>query len=406
MLDWRVLAFAAGLAIFTGLLFGVVPAWLAGRMQPSADALRAQGAPQNSGAGRMRMALIAMQAAFTVALLAGALTLGRGFLKLLGTDLGFRTDHVVTLNVSLAGTRWDTDTCCGAYYAAALERLRAVPGVESAGLAGYLPLIRYSIFMGGATELDSGQKGPVASLNSASPGYFQTMRAELVAGRDFTPADGAPGARVAIVTEDVARAFGPGPIAGRRLKFWGWSTVVGVVRSQRGNGPARGISGEVYLPVEHSTTGFATFVARVRGKTEAYLPVCRDAVRQVDPSVPVYDVKTLDRRLADNLARPRFYATAILFFGGFALLLAIIGVYGVAAYGVAQRTHEIGVRIAVGAAPSALRLAILRLNLAPMVLGMAVGTAAAVGMGRYLQHLAGAAEPAGAGTGAAGAAIL
>ena len=136
--------------------------------------------------------------------------------------------------------------------------------------------------------------------------------------------------------------------------------------------------------------------ARVRGKAERYLAVCRDVVQQVDPQVPVYDVKTLDQRLGETLARPRFYTTAILFFGAFALLLAVTGVYGVATYSIAQRTHEIGVRIAVGASPPRLRRLLLRQSLLPMAAGMAAGVAGAIGMGQFLKHLMTSAEPVGA----------
>jgi ABC-type antimicrobial peptide transport system permease subunit len=149
-----------------------------------------------------------------------------------------------------------------------------------------------------------------------------------------------------------------------------------------------------------------TLVARVRGEAGAYLAVCRDAVQQVDPEVPVYDVKTLEQRLRDNLGRPRFYTTAILFFAGFALLLAVIGTYGVATHWIAQRTQEIGVRIAVGASPRGLRAMVLRQSLLPIAVGMALGAAGAIGLGRFLSHLVSPVEPVGAWTSAVAALLL
>jgi putative ABC transport system permease protein len=162
----------------------------------------------------------------------------------------------------------------------------------------------------------------------------------------------------------------------------------------------------MFLPIEQSPPGFVTFVAHVHGAAAPYMAMCRDAVQQVDRQVPVYDVKTLDRRLSDMLSRPRFYTTAVLFLGGFALLLAVVGIYGAASYSIAQRTHEIGVRIAVGASPSGLRSMLLWQSMFPMALGAAAGVVGAAVLGRYLQHLIAGAEATGAATCAAAATAL
>ena len=143
----------------------------------------------------------------------------------------------------------------------------------------------------------------------------------------------------------------------------------------------------VFLPSEQSSQGFMTFVARVHGRTEAYLALCRDAIQSVDRQVPVFNAMTLDERLAEDLARPRFYTTAVLFFGGFALLLAVIGVYGVASYSIVQRTHELGVRIAIGASAKRMRWMLLRQSLSPVAVGMAAGVAGAFALGRYFEHM-------------------
>jgi len=138
-----VLAFAAGIAALTGVIFGVLPAFLVGRMQATGDVVRTRSSGQSSTAGRMRAVLLAMQGAFTLVLLAGSLTMGRSFLRLLGTDLGFHTDHVITLNVTTAGSRWQADSRSNEYYREALQRLRAVPGVLAAGGVDYLESVRY-----------------------------------------------------------------------------------------------------------------------------------------------------------------------------------------------------------------------------------------------------------------------
>jgi putative ABC transport system permease protein len=389
ILDWRVLAFAVGLAALTGILFGVLPASLMGRMQPSADPLRLPAGGRASGANRLRIVLIALQAGLTLVLVAGSVLMGRTFLRLMETDLGFQTDHVATLNVSLAGTRYEANRIEREYYRQALDRLRAVPGVESAGAVSYLPLID-NIYGAMRYSLDPAREGPAAVINWATPDYFRTMKTGLVKGREFTAADRAGSERVMIVNDTFARELGVEHVVGKRL--WDYrgkvqTTVVGVVRTERLRGPADPGRAQVYFPMEQFPPDFVTFVVRVRGNPRAYLAVCRDALRQVDPQIPVYDVKTLQQRLADNTARPRFYTTAILFFGGFALLLALIGIYGVTAYSIGQRTHEIGVRLAVGAAYGDVRLLLLRQTFLPALAGMVSGTAGALALGRSLQHL-------------------
>lgn len=396
VLNWRVLAFAVALAALTGIAFGVLPASLIGRAQPSADAWRSRsrGRP---GASRLRTALIVLQAALTLALVAGSALMGRTFVRLMGTDLGFRTDHVVTLNVSLAGSRYETGRTERDYYRQAVDRLRALPGVESAAAIQYLPLMPVEGFRGTGFMASPQEKGmgTFAILNYATPGYFRTVGTAVLDGRDFDNADRAGSERVMVVNEAFARELGPGRAVGRRL--WDYQgrevTIVGVVRTERLSGPASREMAQVYLAVDQSRPGFATLVARVRGNPASLLSMCRDAIGSVDHQVPVYDIATLDERLAKNTALPRFYTTAILFLSGFALLLALSGVYGVTNYSIGQRTHEIGLRLAVGAGHANLRLLLLRQTLLPALAGTVIGIAGAFGLGRSLQHLVSGVEP-------------
>ena len=318
--------FAAGIAALTGLIFGVLPAFLVGRMQAGSDALRSRNSGQSSGAGRMRAVLLAVQGAFALVLLAGSFTMGRSFLRLLGTDLGFRAEHVVTLNVATAGGQWEEKDRSREYNHEALARLRAVPGVESAGAVDYLPLME-NVYVAATFALDTSHTVPSALLNAATPDYFRTMGTRIVEGRDFNDTDQDQSDRVAIVNEEFVRKLGIGPHAVGRTLTTRWPTdkpiaIVGVIRNVLALGPDSKPSAQVFL-AEQFGFGYITFVARVHGPAEPYLAVCRDAVQQVDRQVPVYDVKTLDQRLSDTLARPRFYTTAVLFFGGFALLLAV-----------------------------------------------------------------------------------
>ena len=406
ILDWRVLAFAAGTALLTGLLFGVLPASLTGRMLPAADVVHGQPGIHGAGAGRMRAVLVAIEAALAVILVAGSVSMGRSFLKLLGIDLGYGTDRVVTLNVSLVGTSHEGQAAWRQYYGEALERLRAVPGVESAGATSLLPLMR------GLTEsarftLDDRHVDDVG-VREASPDFFRSIGSALVAGREFTAADQQTSEQLVIVNEDFARALGRGDLVGRKISGYRGKayTVVGVVRTVRQAGPGSGIGPDVYRDMDQQPRSWATFTAKVRGDAERYLAPCRDAVQAADAQVPVYDVKTLDQRLSENLARPRLYTSAVLFLGVFALLLAVVGTYGVASYSITRRTHEIGVRIAVGASPRGLRGMLLRQSMLPVACGALAGVAGAGALERYLQHLMAHAEPTGPWTCAVAAAAL
>lgn len=411
VLDWRVLAFAIALAGLTGVIFGVLPAWLLGRMQAAHDGVRSR-TSQSSGARRMRIALLAMQGAFTLVLIAGSVTMGRSFLRLLGANLGYQTDHLVTLNVSLSGTPWATDNHQVLYYDDALARLRAIAGVESAAAVAYLPLMDH-FYGGGAVELDDRHKVSPTIWNNVSPDYFRAMRTRILEGRDFSDGDRQGSDPVAIVTEQFATQLGVGPhVVGKRVSVRYSATIVrtytivGVVETPLARGPAAGSYVQMFRPIAQAAPDFATFVAHVRGAPETYLAMCRDTVQAVDRRVPVYDVRTLDDRLRDNLARPRFYTTAVLFFGGFALLLAIVGIYGVATYSIAQRTQEIGVRIAVGASATSVRSMLLWQSLLPLSCGVLAGIGGAVLSGRYLEHLITHVDATGIGTCAAAAALL
>jgi len=392
ILDWRVLGFAAGIAVLTGLLFGVVPAWMVRHLQPSGDLVRMHSSGPRTA--RLRSLLIAMQAALTLVLLAGSVTMGRSFLHLLGTDIGFRTDHLVTVSVSLAGIADRSESQAREYGRQVLDRLRSVPGVESAAAVDFLPLVE-QMFMGAHLITETGRETSVVVFGKVTSDYFRTMGTEIVYGREFLPADAKTDNYNAIVTEGLAREVADGSsVIGRKVmqkRFDGSGantfTIVGVVRPVRYHGPEGPATEQIFFPADRYFPGFATFIARVHGNAADSLTPCRDAVQSVDREIPVFGVKTYQQRLDETLAVPRFRTTVFLFFGGFALLLAIAGIYGVSSYSITQRRREIGVRIAIGASAQGVRAMILRQALWPIGAGMLIGLGGAAWQGKLLEHL-------------------
>jgi hypothetical protein len=240
-------------------------------------------------------------------------------------------------------------------------------------------------------KMDSGQTLKSIVVNSITNGYFQAMKTPLLAGRDFAESEMQHSEPSVIVNEAFAQSTKLGrAIVGRHLTA-PWSNtpyrIVGVVATVRAAGPANAGGPEIYWPIEEEPPPALTLVARVDGSAEPYLARSRDAVQTVDRSIPVYDVKTIEQRLADVLARPKFYTTATLFLALLAVLLAAVGIFGTAAYSIAQRRHEMGVRMAVGASYQRIRNMIVRESMGPIIYGTIAGMVFAFASGRYTEHL-------------------
>jgi predicted permease len=394
--DWNVLVFAAGLAIAIGVVLGVVTVSLVSRLRSSLHTIRVQPGTRDVGTRRMRSGLVAMQAAITLTLLAGSLVMCSTLFRMLDADLGFRSASVVTLKVSLQGSRYRTGSAEWQYYTDALDRLRRVPGVEAAGAVSFLPLSDNAYMMRGF-KLDSGQTLDGIIINAATPGYFLAMGTTFLAGRDFLTGRSAVSERAVIVNQELADRAGLGAsIVGRRL-ITSWSRepypIVGLVATARLAGPEHPGGPQIYWAVQEEPPPSLTLVARVRGRAEAFLAPCRDAIRSVDREVPVHDIQTLNERVAYVLARPKFYTTATIFLAVLAVLLAAVGIYGASSHSIAHRTREIGVRMALGASRGRVRAMVMRENLMPIALGAAAGIAGALAFGRYFKHLISSAEP-------------
>ncbi len=386
VLDWRVVGFAMIVSVLVGVAFGVVPAWLVARLQPAEDLVH--GRAHGGSANHLRGVLVAVQVSATVVLLAGSIVFSRSFLKLVDTDLGFRPDHGVSLRVSLVGTPYDTEPGRAAFYRNALEKLRSVPGVESAAITDVGPFA--SGMMGAASFISKSGRRLTALWIFVTPDYFRTIGTSIAAGRGLTEADKGGPDRIAVVDDNFANRIGEGTaIVGQTLTAYGGRRVVvaGVVPAFRYWGPEHRESPTVFMPLDESRLAAGTFLVRVRDDANRSLAKCRDALKSVDSRVAVFGMATFDDLLWTTLARPRFYATVVVFFGVFALLLALIGIYGVASYSIAQRVQEIGVRLAIGGTARDVRAMLLRQGLVPIVAGLVAGIAGALALGRVLQHL-------------------
>jgi predicted permease len=406
-LDWRVLLFAAAMSLATGLVFGVLPAWHMSRLQDSNESLRA-GASQR-GLTRLRQALIGVQVCLTLILLAGGMSLGRSFLTMVSADAGFVSEDVLTLRVSMQGTARESDARRQSYYQEALQRLRVLPGVTAAAGVNYLPL---SVQPVGVTKWtsDSGQSSRETMTMIVTPGYFDVLRTPLLRGRDLKESDAETSGGVAVVNEEFARPFGgPDKVMGRvvrRSKDDQGRTIVGVVRSAQHFGPGSEMMAQIFVPLKQAKWPNLTFVLKTRAPMEGVAAAARAALVSVDPAVPVFGVQSLEQHRAERLAQPRLYTGALLFFGGFAALLALLGLYGVVSYSVAQRTPELGVRMALGATTRGLRAMVFRQSMLPLGLALLAGLAAAPVAGKLLAHLIYNARAASAGECLASALLL
>jgi putative ABC transport system permease protein len=385
VLDWRVLGFSAALTLITGVIFGVGPAVYAVR---GCFAVSSRTATPSTGQGRASGLLVAAQMTITIVLLTGSLALGRTFVGLLQVNPGFDVRPLVSLHVSFAGAGYEGGRA-REYYLEAIQRMRQVPGVVAASATQFLPLAS-GAHMASRFTIDSTGPETLATFVPIAPEYFRTLGTRVLAGREFTPSDLSSGESIVIINEELARVFGhPASAVGRRLvDARSARTIVGVVQGMRDSGPTYAPEPQAFVPSRSPAS--LIFVARVNGTTGAardYLAPIRAAVAAVDPKVPVFDVKTMDERLDETLARPKVYATSVIFFGGLALLMAIVGLHGVVAHAVARRTREMAIRLALGTTPRRLRSRVLGRALGWVLLGAIPGIAVTLVSGGYLRNL-------------------
>jgi len=395
-LDGTALGFTVLVSLMTGVLFGMAPAWRATRVDPS-TALREGGHGGGGGVvgGRMRSGLVAAEVALSLVLLVGATLLIRSDLTLEG-KLGFETHGVLSFRVPLPSPKYDA-VRRRAFYEQLSERLRAIHGVEVVGSAQGIPFGPLSgSYDRSQVELE-GRPAPrqseerVSLRSQISPEYFRALGVPLLRGRSFTKADQDSAARVGIINEAFARRHFPAedPV-GQRIKFTDdpaapWITIVGVAKDLRQDRPPQPIEPAIYLPF---TEGSQTLVVRTTlADPLALVPAVRAIVREMDAGLPTYLVQTLERVVTRTLWRQRLQGRVLGIFASLALLLAVCGIYGVISYAVAQRTRELGVRLALGATRGQVFALVLGQGARLALLGLLIGVAAALALTRVLAGL-------------------
>ena len=396
--DGMVLAFAAGASILTGLIFGLLPAWRMSRLDP-ALALREGTRTVTSGRGQHRLhgALVIAETAIGLVLLIGAGLLIRSFIRILNVDPGFDPQHVLTASLNVPDTQYP-GLKKTQFYDELLPRIAALPGVKSVSAAVPIPLSNIGITIGFTIEGQPVAPGdePDAPVGIVTPGFFGTLRIPLLSGRDFLPADDSRAPAVVIVNQAFARKYFPGedPI-GKRIKP-GLSDditneqmreIVGVVGDVKRRGITAEMPAQIYMPFKQAIIFSPPLIIRTAGEPLSIVGEVRAELAQLDRNIPLYDVKSMQDYVSLASASPRFQTMLITSFAVLALLLSAIGLYAVLSYMVAQRTLEIGLRLALGAQRDNVLNLILRRGMGLTAIGLAIGIVASLVLTRFMQEM-------------------
>jgi predicted permease len=397
-LSLPVLGFALLLAVGTGLAFGMAPALRVSR-PASSEALRAGGRGGSAGrtANRFRKGLVVGQVALALVLLVGAGLLIQSFRQLRQVDTGFRAENVLTARIALAGQNYAGSERAVAFYEELLQRVESLPGVVSAAATSGVLLSELPasvLVTAEGREPRPGEEGIEIPFDVVTPGYFATVGTPLLRGRDFGPGDREGGEPVAVVNEAMARLYWDGDALGRRFRPGGpedndqpWITVIGVVADARRTALEQEARPSSFFPLAQFASSSLTLAVRTAGDPMGLAQPLRAEVRAMDPGIPVTEVSTLEAQIGERISHRRFTALLLGLFSALALVLALVGVYGVVAYLARERTREIGIRLALGARPvDVLRLVSVQV-LALVGGGVLAGLIAAALLARSLTTL-------------------
>ena len=401
-IDPSVLGFSILITLATSVIFGLIPALQAAR-GAAAESLKAESGYRTTSGSAIRRThrlLIVAEVSLALVLLAGAGLLMRSFLRVISIDPGFHTDRVLTMRVTLPTSKYTAPEQIFGFYREALARVRALPDVERVGAVNALPLDGLG-GGSGTTTLDTravpmDQASPEADWRIAMPGYFEAMGIQLISGRYFDDRDTRDTAPVAIIDDTMAQTYFPGEDAvGKRVKRGGnspqntnpWMTIVGVVRHVRYRTLEAKSRVQLYWPEAQTPTRSLALTVLAKSDAGALVPAVSRAVMSVDPDQPVFRVRTMDELRANALAQRRLALQLFAAFAAVASLLAAIGIYGVAAYSVTQRTREIGIRMALGAKRLQIARLVLGQSLVLVAVGIAVGVAGSMALRRVVATL-------------------
>jgi putative ABC transport system permease protein len=394
-IDWRVLLFAVGLSAACGLIVGVLPAYRVSRAAPQGSLGGDTRVMATSGRARVRHALIAAQIGLAIVLLLGAALLVTSLRHLVSVDPGYRTDNLIAVDLSLPDTAYPDGERTAGFYVSLLDTLRQQPGVEAAGAVANLPLASpygdLNIQIEGR-ETPSGTPARRADWQVVTPGYFEAIGIRLLRGRGIESSDRADTPGVVVINDTMARQYwGDMDPIGQRFRLGGGAgpgsvTVVGIVSAIRHNNLTDEPGRQMYFA--HTQFRFwgggmqparaLTVVARTAGNPAAVAGLIRRDVRALDPALPLGSIRTMEAVRAEAVSGPRFLTLLLSAFSAIALAIALVGIYSVVAYSVAQRRREIGVRLALGAAPRAIVALVVRQGMIPAAIGMTAGLAAAL----------------------------
>jgi putative ABC transport system permease protein len=400
-IDYRVLLFTLFISVLTSVVFGLAPALQISK--PHLNETLKEGGRGNAGSfgrSRLRSLLVVSEVSLSLVLLIGAGLMINSFRRLLDTDPGFKPANVLTMQVSLLQAKYTDDNQVNNFFKQTLEQVKNLPGIQSVGATSNLPLggsnkVRAFEAEGRAAPAP-GQETPSSNYRIVSPDYFKALNIPLVSGRPLADTDTMDAPPVVLVNSTFANRYWPnGEAVGKRIRRFSapgqpplpWMQIIGVVGDIRHNGLAVPPSSEMYVPFTQGASRDLTLVMNTGPDPKGLASIVRAEINRVDKDQPVYNVKTMDEVISESAFLNRFSMSLLGIFAALALILAAVGIYSVMSYSVIQRSHEIGIRMALGASPLDVLKLIIRQGIGLTLAGVVIGVVVALGLTRFLSSL-------------------